>query len=280
MTILADLDPALYRALELHETKVHARAGRVLRDLGDAYLLHDASDREPFWNRIAGLRLPDDPGAFDHRLTELMALFHGLDRIPHIWPPVLHPEPADVVERLVAAGFEDAGKGLVMILADPSALDAGARPTPHPRVTLERMTAVPRGEARERVASEIASILIDAFDVDPGRRAGVIAETAALFDHTDQHIVLARIDGEPAAVARRTTFDRMSYLSAIGTKAAYRGHGLGKLVTATVIEDALAAQSRVVYLGVWNENEPAIALYGNLGFVRLGSPAPDLLLRR
>ncbi|MEA2653858.1 MAG: hypothetical protein QOI37_1085, partial [Chloroflexota bacterium] len=34
------IDPATMRRLLLHEARVHAMPGRVLRDLGDAILLH------------------------------------------------------------------------------------------------------------------------------------------------------------------------------------------------------------------------------------------------
>ena len=64
------IDAAMMRRLLLHEARVHAIPGRDLRDLGDSILLHDPAEREPFWNRLEGLRWPDDPGAFDKRLTE------------------------------------------------------------------------------------------------------------------------------------------------------------------------------------------------------------------
>ena len=71
--------------------------GREVRDLGDAVLLHDASDREPFWNRLAGVDWPTGAAAFDRRLTEALALFAGLDRIPHVWPMPGYDEPPDLM---------------------------------------------------------------------------------------------------------------------------------------------------------------------------------------
>ena len=35
--------------------------GRELRDLGDAILLDDPNDPEPFWNRIEAIRWPAEP---------------------------------------------------------------------------------------------------------------------------------------------------------------------------------------------------------------------------
>ena len=95
----------------------------------------------------------------------------------------------------------------------------------------------------------------------------------------DYHAVLARVDGVPAAIARRTTFAGATYLSSIGTDPAFRGRGLGRMVTAVALADALADGSRWTYLGVFEENAIARRLYDSLGFVAIGGVAPDLLLR-
>ena len=65
----------------------------------------------------------------------------------------------------------------------------------------------------------------------PERRAGIEAETAASLGHPWFTHYLVRADGRPAAVARRATFDGLSYLSSIGTAGWARGRGLGSLVT-------------------------------------------------
>ena len=89
---------------------------------------------------------------------------------------------------------------------------------------------------------------------------------------------LVRLGGEPAAVAKRATFDGLSYLSSIGTSDWARGRGLGELVTATATADAIAAGSEWIHLGVFADNTAAIRLYRRVGFELLGRPAPDLLL--
>ena len=79
-----------------------------------------------------------------------------------------------------------------------------------------------------------------------------------------------------AAVAKATTFDGFTYLSSIGTREAFRGRGLARLVTRRAI--ALAGQeSKYAYLGVWTENEAALRVYDDLGFASLGV-SPDMLL--
>ncbi len=84
------VDAVTMRRLLLHEARVHAVPGRDLRDLSDSILLHDPVEREPFWNRLEGLRWPSEIGAFDRRLTEILVLFASIGRTPHIWASPLH----------------------------------------------------------------------------------------------------------------------------------------------------------------------------------------------
>ena len=274
----ADIDMAQARWLAWHEAQSHALIGRDVRDLGDAILLHDRSDREPFWNRLAGIAWPVDGDAFDRRLAEALALFGVLDRVPHIWPAPGFDEPADLVTRLKSHGFEDMGTGLLM------ALDVDRLPPPAggersaDRIEIVRFHHL-SGEAAATAAREVASVLTDAFAVEPERRAAIEEETTVLLGRDDFHVCVLRVDGQPAAAARRATFAGASYLSSIGTKPAFRGRGLGRVVTEAITRDALAAGSRWTYLGVFTENEVARRLYEALGFVMIGQPGPDLLLR-
>ena len=114
---------------------------------------------------------------------------------------------------------------------------------------------------------------------EPYRVRAIEEETLALLGRDEFHAVLVRVDGEPAATARRTTFAGASYLSSIGTRPAFQGRGLGRLATEIAMHDAIAAGSRWTYLGVFDDNLVARRMYEALGFVMLGGPAPDLLLR-
>ena len=78
------IDGELGRRLAVHEAAVHARGGRELRDLGDAFLLHDPNDPEPFWNRLVAPTWPDEERDFERRLDEIMTLFASLGRLPHV----------------------------------------------------------------------------------------------------------------------------------------------------------------------------------------------------
>lgn len=271
------IDPATMRRFLMHEARVHAVPGRELRDLGDSILLYDANDVEPFWNRLAAIRWPAEPDAFDRRLTEILVLFATLARQPHIWPSPVHDSPPDLVARLLANGFRDMGAGLLMALVDsPDSPLVPGRPAP-PNVTLERAAGL-GGRAAEVMARSIVEVLVDAFEVGPERGPGVQAETAVSVRHPWFTHYLVRLDGRPAAVARRATFDGLSYLSSIGTAAWARGRGLGRLVTAAAVGDALAAGSEWTYLGVFADNDAAIGLYQGSGFQRVGEAGPDLLL--
>ena len=279
--LVDEVDAATMRRLLEHEARVHAMPGRELRDLGDAILLHDPVEPEPFWNRLEAIRWPDDADGFDRRLTEALLLFTGIGRQPHIWPAPVHDTPADIVDRLKANGFEDMGAGCVMVMTDAEPARTGARRRHGSSVTLERLG---RGSVAESAAgsatmlADLVSVLCDAFRVEDERRPGVEAETAASLANEAFTHYLARIDGEPAAVARRATFDGASYLSSIGTAAWARGRGLGELVTLAAAADALETDSEWIYLGVFADNEVAIRLYRRAGFTMLGEPAPDLLL--
>ena len=268
------------RWLAWHEACSHGLISREVRDLGDGYLLHDPTDREPFWNRLAGVAWPRDPAGFDRRLTETLALFAGLDRLPHIWPAPGFDEPPDLVQRLIANGFEDHGGGLFMALdLERAALDTAPAASPDGSlVTIERLHRIV-GAPAEDAARGIATVLLSSFAVEPERRVAIELEALQGLTTDAYHAVLARVDGQPAAVARRTTFSGASYLSSIGTDPAFRGRGLGRLVTSIAVEDALAAGSRWVYLGVFQENDVAQGLYRSLGFEVVGGVNPDLLLR-
>jgi ribosomal protein S18 acetylase RimI-like enzyme len=277
------IDGETLRRLLKHEAQVHAIPGRELRDLGDALLLHDATDPEPFWNRLEGICWPSDPAAFDQRLSEMRILFASIGRQPHIWVAPPHDEPADLTARLVANGFEDMGKGLLMIARDDErarnalAATAGVGTFARGDAEVERQSGVV-GHAAALVADEIVTVLFDAFAVAEARRANIVAETmASLGDPRFTHYLVRR-DGEAVAVARSATFDGLSYLSSIGSVERARGLGFGRLVTANALADALDGGSEWVHLGVFADNPTAIALYERLGFVAAMDPGPDMML--
>ncbi|HEX5828794.1 MAG TPA: GNAT family N-acetyltransferase [Candidatus Limnocylindrales bacterium] len=274
MTRTIAIDDELLLAIEQHETHAHALPSREVRDLGDSLVLHDPRDPDPFWNRMVSVRWPDDDAAFEHRLNEALALFALLRRSAHVWPSPVHSRPADLVARLMRHGFRDVGGGHVMVLGDPASTPP-VGPSELPRATT--MVAIGRSDdAGGSDLEDIGLVLAESFGAPAWRAPGLAADLGATLDDPRVLLVLARVDGEPAAVAKATTFDGLTYLSSIGTREAFRGRGLGRLVTRQAIAVA-ARDSRLAYLGVWSGNAPALRVYGALGFASIGE-APDLLL--
>ena len=113
------VDASEMRAMMVHEARVHALPGRELHDGDAGLLLYDPGNADPFWNRFEAVRWPSDTAGFDRRFDEMMVRFATLDRRPHVWAAPGHDEPDDLVARLVAAGFEDVGSGMMMVLVDP-----------------------------------------------------------------------------------------------------------------------------------------------------------------
>jgi ribosomal protein S18 acetylase RimI-like enzyme len=276
--VRAPIDATTVRRLLRHEAEVHAIPSRTLRDLGDALLLVDPEQPEPFWNRVEAIRWPTEIEAFDRRLAEVLVIFASYGRQPHVWALPPHDEPRDLVARLAANGFENVGDGLLLVTRDAvRAREAVARRPLDGDLSLERLSGVSDRAATE-AARSIVGVLIEAFGVEAERGPGIVAETlASLADPRFTHYLVRR-QGSPVAVARRATFDGISYLSSIGTTLAARGLGLGRHVTAVAMIDAIESGSEWIHLGVYADNTPARRLYESLGFDMSGDPAPDMLL--
>ena len=265
------------RALAEHEARLQAAGGRELRDLGDAILLIDPRDPEPYWNRLMAPDWPAGRPAFGRRLDAALTVFATLGRVPHIWPFPYLNHPADLVDRLLSAGFEVMGSDKLMVHGDPGPATArAAQPLPE-RVAVVRLHGL--SPASLRWTPGVAAVLADAFGVDEERQAAIELETLATLEGPALNIVVALVDGEPVAVAKRSTMDGITYLSSIGTRRVLRHRGLGGLVTALATADALTAGSRRIYLKVDVENREAQRLYEELGFLAVAGQIDDLLLR-
>jgi ribosomal protein S18 acetylase RimI-like enzyme len=271
------IDASLARRLTLHEARVQQAPGRELRDLGDAWLLHDPFDAEPFWNRILAPAWPEEPADFDRRLDEAITLFATLGRMPHIRPLPLGSRPTDLGARLVAAGFLALGTDRRMVLVDPRPSEALAqRGSGVPGAAIVRSPGAAPG--LDQFAAAVSLVLAESFSVERRRMAALEADAIGCASRPECGMILLEVHGEPVAAARRVTIDGDTYLSSIGTRPAWRGRGHGVLVTATAVSDALAAGSTFVHLAVEVENERATRLYERLGFAVVGDPVPDLLL--
>jgi ribosomal protein S18 acetylase RimI-like enzyme len=268
------IDDATMRRLERHEIHAHAIPRREVRDLGHAVMLYDPHDPDPFWNRLQSVRWPSHEAGFETRLAEVLALFLALGRQPHVWPSPVHSQPADLAARLVASGFGEVGAGHVMVLAEPAAAAPVHPAEPGPSVTLHAIRTA--ADAGDRDPDDIGRILAESFGALPERGPELALDLRRTLD--DQRVVLAlvRVDGEPAACAKATTFDGLTYISSIGTREAFRGRGLAGLATRHAMAAAGVREAGRAYLGVMSGNEPALRLYTRLGFASVGE-SPDML---
>ncbi len=261
MTRYVDVGDATMLAMERHEVLAHAQPGRQIRDLGDALALIDLVDAEPFWNRLQAVRWPEDDAGFDLSLTRALAFFASVGRLPHVWPSPAHASPHDLAARLEAHGFHDVGGGHLMVLEDPS-----------------RCLPVGANELADGVTVTTIRTRSDAAPTDADDMALVLAESFGALDDPRIVLALVRVDGEPAAAAKATTFDGWTYISSVGTRAAFRGRALAGIATRlAVTAGGLVPAPVTSYLGVFSGNEPALRLYERLGFASVGE-SPDLLL--
>ncbi|TAL13326.1 MAG: N-acetyltransferase [Chloroflexota bacterium] len=269
------VDPVLGERLAIHEAQVHARGGRELRDLGDAWLLHDPADPEPFWNRVVAPRWPSDEAGFEARIDDLITLFATLGRLPHVRTMPLGGAPHDLETRLIRAGFRIVGRDRAMALADTGPALAVAR-TIHGRPNL-RVEEV--GPSSASSAMDVARVLVEAFDVETDRVPALAAETLAASRRDGGAVLLLLDHDRPVAAARRVTSGGASYLSSIGTIPAARGHGYATLLTAIAISGALDQGVGLIHLLAEAGMVRTERLYRRMGFEPVGEPIADLLLR-
>jgi ribosomal protein S18 acetylase RimI-like enzyme len=250
------LSPETLRFLEVHPARAVAIPGRGWRDVGDAVTLFSAAEKEPFFNRVTAIRWPEDPRAFDARLAQTLELFAALDRRPYFWVIPGLSTPADLVARLAANGFVDQGGGYDMLLIrDPVAI----RQAPLPAGAVLEKWNNPSDADRPTVAAALALVISESFGIPGDRRPNLIAEISLTLQQPRFHACA-------------------SYISSIGTRPQWRGHGFGGHITLALARDSLADGVDLVYLGVYAENLKAIRLYDRLGFGLLGSRSADMLL--
>ena len=133
-------------------------------------------------------------------------------------------------------------------------------------------------DAMDGDVDDIAAVLAESFGALPDRAGELAADLRRTLDDPRIALALVRVDGEPAAVAKATSFDGFTYLSSIGTRAALpwpRPRPGSR--RATPSRSRAGRRPASSYLGVFSGNAPALRLYERLGFAS-GGESPDLLL--
>lgn len=268
------VDEVLLRRFEVHETWVHSLGeGREVVDLGDAVGLFDELDPDPFYNRIGAIRWPAEPTAFAERLAAALELFEARRRQPYVWlPPAGAVCPPELAERLTAAGFVEVGDGAIEMV-----LTRDPRPTPARIPDGATIRRLEPGRAGRPDVAAAAGVIAEAFAIGDDRRAPLEAEIERGLDDPAIDVRLVSVAREPVAVGRRHDGGDLSYLSAIGVRRSWQGRGLGAAVTRALVDAALDAGRRWVYLGVYADNAAARSLYEQVGFAALGGPALEFL---
>ena len=271
------VDDATLRALEIHETRVNALGpGRDLIDLGDALALFDDDDPDPFFNRVGAIRWPTERPPWAPGSTRSS----GCSRCASDSPTSgCHPGSSARRTCLTGSSLGASSRSA----AEPGCCSTSAtrgpgrsgrcRPAP-----ASNDLAADRPGAGAAEAWAAAAVVAEAFGVSADRTRSLEVEIAADLADPAADVRLIRVDGVPAAVGRRHSAGRMSYLSAIGVRAAYQGLGLGEAVTRALVEEALRAGHDLIYLGVYADNERATRMYERVGFAILGGNASEYLL--
>ena len=206
-------------------------------------------------------------------------VFASIGRQPHVWTSPPHDEPADLVARLAANGFEDVGDGLLLVARDvePGTLPRLSGRPLGPGMTLERLHAASSGCGAEPAAEAIVSVLLarsaSARTDGPASspRPGVAGRPAL-------HPLPRAARRAPLAVARRATFDgdvlpvidrHRGLRPRAGARPVRHRDGDGRCGGGGQRAGSTSGSSRTT--------SPARRLYEGLGFVMSGDPGPDMI---
>jgi ribosomal protein S18 acetylase RimI-like enzyme len=266
--------PTLSRLLTL-EARAHRWPARRIREVAGGILVHDPHDPEPVFNRLVDPRLPGPGDDWNGWLGEIRGIFQAISRRPHIWLTAGDDDPR--LHRLEREGFGQVGASRYMSLANVAAARIDALAAAPSGTEIERVG--PHTPDKPRAARDVAAVIADAFDLDPAFHVLIQGDVVEMLEVAAISFVVARLDGEAVAVARRTSDGAGSLLAAIGTRREFRGRGFGRLVTATATQDALAAGTETVFLGVEEGNAAARHLYERLGYVMAAGGVTALLER-
>ncbi|MDI5968970.1 GNAT family N-acetyltransferase [Streptomyces sp. SL13] len=213
------------------------------------------------WNAVVWSAL--DAGTADAAIARQVAYYAGLGRTVE-WKLYSHDTPADLGERLVAAGFEP-GAPETLMAADVHRLPAGP-PAPD-GITLRAVT----DEAGLDLAVAVHE---QAFGTSGARwreamRAG-LAERPGVY-----HITLAMDGDRPVSAARLELYPGTDFagLWGGGTVPGHRGRGIYRALIAHRARIAAARGHRYLQVDASPDSRPILR---RLGFIPLATTTPYL----
>ena len=239
-------------AIERHRVDwVTLLGASVSRDeaLGATFVAHDRPGSS--LNFAAVLRWPTSD--IGDRLVAVAARMQQRGTWPGVVVADGVSQPADITERLRAAGWVPLGGERIMCTRHPAVV-------PHLDPGL-RVEAVTPATAVEVVRLETAS-----FGLHPdaaGESAELLAN-AVLSGATRAFIL--RLGREPVASARLVPGPGVCGLHAVSVAARHRRRGYGRMITTVATRAGLATGHKLVWLSVDGANTVAVSLYASLGF--------------
>lgn len=189
------------------------------------------------------------------RLAEVAARLRARGAWPSVFVADGVSEPADLPERLRAAGWVAVGGERTMWGRHPAVV-------PHldPGLRVEAVTPATAAEA-VRLETSVFGLNPDAF----AESTRLLAEAVAA---GSTRAFILRLVREPVASARLVPGPGIAGLHAIGVGARHRRRGYGRMVTAVATRAGLATGHKLIWLSVDDANTAAVELYTSLGFAK------------
>lgn len=199
-----------------------------------------------------------DPTPATGRITDW---YRARGLVPRIQVSTADPASDDLDAHLAESGF--AFEAPVTVLT-ASAASVAARCT----VVGDTGTTGVEVDQRRSADRSWAAQAVELHGTDDRVRDRVAAYRRLLVPFAERGVtVVVRVDGAPVAVGFAVVDGRWCGVFGMATAPAARRQGAGRRVLEALADRAVAAGATDLYLQLEDDNAPATALYGGLGFV-------------
>lgn len=208
-------------------------------------------DPGPGFNLATHIRWPAD--AVTERLNDVERRMREADRWPSLVLAEGLSEPADLPNRLAAAGWSHVGTEITMV-----ARHAPVVPHLDPGLRVEAVTPASALES-----AELENAVFGLPTIAVGQQAELLASAV---ERGQVRGFLLRLIREPVATARLAPGRGVAGLHGIAVAARHRRRGYGRMITAVATRAGLVTGRGLVWLSVDHANAAALALYRSLGY--------------